>query len=161
MTGIGVVSMEGDHKLSPLLQEKYDEGDSKISPDERWIANDSNESEKSEVYVRPFPEVNKGKWQVSTNGGNLPLWSPNGKELFYRNGDSVAAVAVQTEPTFNPGKAETLFKGQYGECAINPDGKRFLMMKEVRSTASETAGPRKINIVLNWFEELKQLVTVK
>jgi Tol biopolymer transport system component len=97
------------------------------------------------------------------NGGDSPpLWSPDGRELFYRNGDSVMVVAVHTEPTFKPGKAESLFQGKYASSwDINPDGKRFIMMKEVESNTSEAGGPRKINIVLNWFEELKQRVPVK
>jgi serine/threonine-protein kinase len=154
--------MEGDHNLRPLLQEKYSEWEPKISPDGRWMAYVSEESGKSEVYVRPFPDVNKGKWQVSTSGGRDPLWSPDGRGLFYRNGDSVMAVAVQTEPTFNPGKTEALFQGKYTSYwDISHDGKRFLMLKEPQSTASGGEGPRKINIVLNWFEELKQRVPVK
>jgi serine/threonine-protein kinase len=160
--------MEGDHKWRPLLQEKYVELQPKISPDGRWMAYMSNESGKAEIYVRPFPEVNKGRWQVSTSGGDTPLWSPNGRELFYRNGDSVMAVAVETGQTFKCGKPESLFRGTYTSLLqdmhtwdISPDGKRFLMMKEVGSNGSEAGGPRKINIVLNWFEELKQRVPVK
>jgi serine/threonine-protein kinase len=160
---IGALSMEGDHKRRPLLQERHSDVAARISPDGRWMAFASDESAKYEVYVRPFPDVNKGKWQVSTSGGTGPLWSPDGRELFYRNGDSVMAVAVQTAPTFNPGKTEILFQGQYasGGWDIHPDGKRFLMIKEVASTSPEAGGPRRINVVVNWFEELKQRVPVK
>ena len=63
----------------------------------------------TEVYVCPFPDVNKGKWQVSTNGGNSPLWSPDGRELFYRNGDATMAVRVETEPDFQTWKANSSF----------------------------------------------------
>ena len=69
------------------------------------------------VYVRPFPEVNKGKWQVSTSGGDSPLWSPDGRELFYRSGDAVMAVSVETEPTFKPGKPEISFSRRYVACS--------------------------------------------
>jgi hypothetical protein len=109
--------------------------------------------------------VNTGKWQVSTNGGNRPLWSRDGRELFYRNGDSVMAVAVQTEPTFKLGKTQALFRGTYGaeEWDVSHDGKRFLMVKPLApaNAASIATGPRKINIVINWFEELKQRVPLK
>jgi serine/threonine-protein kinase len=129
------------------------------------MAYTSNESGRAEVYVRPFPEVNKDKWQVSTSGGNSPLWSRDGRELFYRSGDSAIAVAVQTEPTFKCGKPVPLFRGTYVFMYwdISPDGKRFLMMKETAATAKPAAPetPRKINIVLNWLEELKQRVPVK
>jgi serine/threonine-protein kinase len=166
---IGSLSMESDHKSRPLLLEKYSEIHPKISPDGRWMAYMSNESGKFEIYVRPFPDVNKGKWQVSTSGGDIPLWSPNGRELFYRNGDSVLAVAVEDGQTFKCGKPEVLFRGTYVSSSsqnmhiwdISPDGKRFLMIKEPQSAPSAGGGPHKINIVLNWTEELKQRVPVK
>jgi serine/threonine protein kinase/Tol biopolymer transport system component len=159
---IGSLSMEGDHKSRPLLQQKYNEIQPQISPDGRWMAHASDESGKYEIYVRPFPEVDKDRWQVSTSGGLYPLWSPGGRELFYRNGDSVMAVAVETEPSFKPGKAEVLFQGKYdSEWDISPDGKRFLMLKQAAQTVKPTESLRKINIVLNWFEELKQKVPVK
>jgi serine/threonine protein kinase len=168
---IGSISIEGDHERRPLLQEKYNEGQPEISPDGRWMAYTSNESGKNEIYVRPFPEVNKGRWQISTAGGGDPLWSPNGRELFYRNGDAVMAVAVETEPAFKAGKPDTLFRGTYIRFSpleghpwdISRDGKRFLMLKEVASTGKPAAAKstQKINIVVNWFEELKQRVPVK
>ena len=165
-----MLSMEGDHARKPLLQEKYDEVQPEISHDGRWMAYTSNESGATEVYVRPFPEVNKGKWQASTGGGDSPLWSPDGRELFYLNGDAVMAASVQTDPSFNlVGTPKVLFRGKYVGALpaggtpwdISPDGKRFLMMKESGSTPLAGGGPRKINIVLNWTEELKQRVPVK
>ena len=104
--------MEGDHKWTPLLKEKYSETHPKISPDGRWMAYMSNESGKLEIYVRPFPELNKGRWQVSTSSGDTPLWSHDGRELFYRNGDSVMAVEVEAGQTFKCGKPDTLFEGR-------------------------------------------------
>jgi hypothetical protein len=127
----------------------------------------SNESGKFEIYVRPFPEVNKGKWPVSTDGGDSPLWSPDGREMFYRSGDSFMAVEVETEPTFRPAKPKVLFKRTYFSVGaaithaiwdISPDGKRFLMIKEIGSAAS---GLRRISVVLNWTEELKQRAPAK
>jgi eukaryotic-like serine/threonine-protein kinase len=165
---IGSLSMEGDHKWRSLLHEEYWEIEPKISPDGRYMAYELFGSSKNGIYVRPFPEVNKGMWQLSAGGGS-PLWSRDGRELFYRRGDSVIAVGVQTDPTFIFGKPVPLFQGTYvgtpieaGQWDISPDGKRFLMMKEVVSTAKPAAeAPRKINIVVNWFEELKQQVPVK
>jgi hypothetical protein len=121
--------------------------------------------------VRPFPDVDKGKWQISATGGDFPLWSRDGRELFYRSGNAVTALTVRTEPTFTPGKAEILFKGvtdpwadnsPFRFWAVDPDGERFLILRSGESAAdaaAETGG--KINIVLNWFEELKQRVPVK
>jgi eukaryotic-like serine/threonine-protein kinase len=161
---IGAVSMEGERKWRPLLKEKFNETQPGISPDGKWMAYVSDESGQNEVYVRPFPGVESGaRLQVSTDHGNSPLWSPDGRELFYRNDDSFMAVQVETEPTFNLLKPRVLFKGTYLSWDISPDGKRFLMIKPPKSTGAgpTEAGPRKINIVLNWFEELKQRVPVK
>jgi dipeptidyl aminopeptidase/acylaminoacyl peptidase len=165
--------MEGDHARKPLLNQDYQEIQPKISPNGRWIVYASNESGKGEIYVRSFPDVNQGRWQVSTGGGDSPLWSPDGRELFYLNGDAVMVVSVTTEPSFNIlGTPKVLFRGTYVSAMpgpdgtpwdIHPDGKRFLMMKPPASTGATpvAAGPRKINIVLNWFEELKQRAPVK
>jgi len=167
-TNIGSISMEGDYEWKPLLQEKYEEFQPEISPDGRWMAYTSNQSGKYEIYVRPFPDVNKRRWQISTDGGDSALWSPDGREIFYRNGDEVMAVAVETEPAFKAGKPQTLFSGTYAyfnpiQCHpwdISHDGKYFLMMKELQSSASAGDTQPKINIVLNWFEELKERVPV-
>jgi serine/threonine protein kinase len=171
---IGIISMEGDHKWRPLLQAKYNEAQPQISPDGRWMAYTSNESGQYEVYVRPFPDVEKGKWQVSTSGGDSPLWSRDCRELLYRSGDAVMAVSVKTEPDFSLETPKILFQGTYVSSDISSsydlvtwdislDGKRFLMMKPMKSTekAPEAEVPRRINIVLNWFEELKQRVPTK
>jgi len=158
---IGLLSMDGNHARKPLLQEKYSLENPRVSHDGRWIAYASKESGKYEVYVRPFPDVNRGRCKVSTNGGDSPLWSPDDRELFYRSGDAAMAVRVDAEPTFEPGKPtvlfRTIFPGVSGVARpdmtywdISPDGKRFLMLKE-----NPAAAPRKINLVVNWFEELK------
>jgi serine/threonine protein kinase/Tol biopolymer transport system component len=170
---LGAFSLEGKHEKTTLLQEKNLKTYAKISPGGRWMAYQSNESGKWEIYVRPFPEVNKGKWQVSTNGGNSPLWSPGGREIYYRNGDATMAVVVETEPTFKPGNPKILFRGNYVSYETNqtvtcwdihPDGKRFLMLKrpqETSETSSKELPRQKFNIVLNWYEELKQRVPTK
>jgi Tol biopolymer transport system component len=176
---IGMLSMDGKREVKELLQEKHMESEPQISPDGRYLAYQSDESGKGEIYVRSFPDVNKGKWQVSSNGGGSPRWSPDGRELFYRSGDATMAVDVETDPTFKRGNPKILFKGTYRSSQllkgtttpwdISPDGKKFLMIKpsgapEGGTTAEKpaTAPPRpKINIVVNWFEELKQKVPVK
>ena len=75
--------MDGDPTVEWLLKTEANEDDAEISPDGRWLAYDSDESGESEVYVRPFPNVGEGRWQVSTNGGRNPVWGPNGQEIFY------------------------------------------------------------------------------
>jgi serine/threonine-protein kinase len=167
---IGMLSMEGDHGRKTLVQQAPYELSPKISPDGRWMAYTSNESGRAEIYVRPFPDVNKGRWQISTNGGGGPLWSPDSRELFYLNGDAVMSVSVKTEPSFDiVGTSQVLFRGTFigprlGEgtpWALSPGGKRFLMIKPPATAPSADGGPRKINIVLNWFEDLKQRVPGK
>jgi Tol biopolymer transport system component len=132
-----------------------------ISPDGQWIAYTSYESGNAQVYVRPFPNVDEGKWKISTNGGDFPMWSPDGRELFYRNLGDVIAVKFETEPTFSVTSSNILFSGNYvyqdhNQWDISPDGERFLMLK----SASIGGSDYRINIVLNWFEELKERVSV-
>jgi Tol biopolymer transport system component len=171
---IGMMSMEGDREIKELLHERHRELEPQISPDSRYMAYQSDESGKAQIYVRTFPEVTKGRWQVSSDGGGSPLWSPDGRELFYRNGNATMAVEVETDPTFKHGNPKVLFRGTYiFETALNvsftpwditPDGKHFLMIKPPaapKSKTEETAAPApqpKIIVVLNWFEELKDRV---
>jgi len=132
-----------------------------ISPDGNWIAYMSNESGRDEVYVRPFPNVEEGKWQISRDGGVEPVWHPKGQELFYRNGRAFEVVSIKTEPTFTAGSPVVLFTGRYtlGTAVANydlaPDGQRFLMIK---TSDEEEEEQGQIDVVLNWFEELKRLV---
>jgi Tol biopolymer transport system component len=111
-TDIGAVSMEDERKWRLLLKEKYNEIFPQISPDGKWMAYPSNESGRYEVFVRPFSDVESGgRWQVSTGGGESPLWSPGGRELFYRNGDATMSVDVETKPKLKPGKPKLFFEG--------------------------------------------------
>jgi eukaryotic-like serine/threonine-protein kinase len=170
---IGTLSMGRDSTRNLLLKEDYSEHQPRVSPDGRWLAYCSNESGNHEIYVRPFPEVDKGRWQISTDGGNCPLWSPDGRELFYLFGDkiveAVVRVAVETQPTFKSGQPEILFRGTYvgflsGDIPwdIHPDGKRFLMIKSPQTAPSPEAASRpRIVVILNWSEELKQRVPGK
>ena len=155
-----VLSMEGERSSKPLLQTQFNEGQAAISPDGRWMAYTSEETGRREVYVRPFPKVEEGRWQISREGGNAPVWGPRGRELFYRSGDAMMVVRVETEPTFMFGTPEVLFTGSYYTGAgrsydISPDGQRFLMMKEVEQT-DETR--TELIIVQNWFKELQRPV---
>ncbi len=151
-----------DRSLQPFLKTPFNEGAPAFSPDGRWLAYSSDESGRTEVYVQPYPGPG-GKWQVSTDGGSEPSWNPNGRELFYRNGDNkMMAVDVAAHPSFSAGKSKLLFEGLYQLSAtpaarnydVSPDGQRFLMLKadEQERSASQ------INVVLNWFEELKRRV---
>jgi len=153
-----LLSMDEDSASQPLLDGEFTEQRAVISPDGLFIAYESDESGQNEVYVRPFPNVDDGKWQVSGGGGVEPVWHPGGSELFYRNGTDLVGVVIETEPTFTAGSPQVLFTGNYltdpgnRQYDIAPDGQRFLMIKQ------ELAERYQINVVLNWFEELKRLV---
>jgi serine/threonine-protein kinase len=145
----------------PFLRETFNEVTPRFSPDGRWLSYASDESGRYEVYVQPYPGPG-GKLVISTDGGTEPIWNPNGRELIYRSGDKMMAVDVSTQSGFTAGKPRMLFEGRYERAPIpianydvSPDGQRFLMLKPSESTE---AAPTQINVVLNWFEELKRKV---
>jgi serine/threonine-protein kinase len=149
-----------DRRVTPFLNSRFEELCPEFSPDGRWIAYVSDESGRFEVYVQPFPGLG-GKWQISSKGGDLLLWSPNGKQLFYRWEDQIWAVDVQARTGFSVSKPRLLFEQPgYGwgypirSWDISLDGKRFLMVKmEERKPQPVT----EMILVQNWFEELKRL----
>ncbi len=164
---LGMVSLEGERASTLLLDTEFAERNAALSPDGRWMAYESNESGQFEIYVRPFPDVNAGRWQVSNDGGNWPLWAPDGRELFYVGPQDMVVVSIETEPTITLGRRELLFDTTsylrpasavtWRRVAIASDGQRFLMLKE-GGGSEDTAAPQNIIFVLNWFEELKSLV---
>ena len=139
-----------ERKPWSFLQGPYHEAGAMFSPDGRWVAYVSNESGRSQVYVRPFRGPG-GKVLISTDGGYYPRWASDGTELFYRSGNQMLAVEVATKPTFRAHKPRVLFEGQYSrDYDVDSDGQR-LMVKEGRSA------PTQLNVVLNWFDELNRL----
>ncbi|MFL5482909.1 MAG: protein kinase domain-containing protein [Gemmatimonadaceae bacterium] len=147
-----------DTAAVPLLATKFSEFAPAISPDGRWLAYTSNESGQYDVYVVPFPKTAAAKWAVSTGGGTEPLWSHNGKELFYRDvAGSLISVKVKSGPTFSLGRSTALFPAAAyfswpngAQYAIAPDDRRFIMIRRVAGSA-----PDELIVVDNWFEELK------
>ncbi len=158
---LGLLSLEGSS--TPLLATEFSETSATLSPDGRWLAYQSNASGESEIYARPFPNIDDGQWLISTDGGTRPLWGPDGRELFYLSRDrKLMTVRVQTEPSFAPGNPEVVLKGHNFALGsspgraydISPDGKRFLVIQE---PVGETARTELI-LVQNWFQELERLV---
>jgi len=161
---VGILPMEGEGEPKFIVTTDAGECCPKFSTDGKWLTYVSNELGYNNVYVRPYPGPDV-KWLISEEGegGGEPVWSRDGTELFYRTGAKMMVVSIQTsDETLEAGKPRLLFEGEYVSHSIppglqyydiSPDGKRFFMMKEaVDQDAAE------INVVLNWFEELKRLV---
>ena len=171
---IGALPLHDREHPRMIFPPEYDVEWAILSPDGKWIAYDSDESGKPEVYVAPYPAI-APRERISTNGGLHPLWAPDGRELYYRTGASpeeleqralaqktrVMAVPIETKPAFKAGQPRMLFEGPYFESghdiAVTPDGKGFILIRE---TDTQT-GPREIEVVVNWPEELKQRVQVR
>ena len=168
---IWALSLDGEPTARPLMAESYGEGLPAISPDGRWIAYSSDESGQIEVYVRPFPNVDDGKWLISTRGGEYPIWAPDGRELYYdAYPDQMMVVTIETKPAFAAGNPEVLFRSDNVMAShsgpdvspydISPDGQRFLMIKEDKEAreaaeAVETPPITELFVVDNWDEVLK------
>jgi serine/threonine-protein kinase len=152
-------------RVEPVIVTDAGEGEGTVSPNGRWIAYMSGELGQLEVFVRPYPKTDGGKWKVSTSGGKHPLWSRNGRELYYRDFEgAILAVPVPPGPRFLRGTpaiilpANSSYVGKGAAVSgrhydLSHDGTRFLMVKSVEST-----GDRSMVVVQNWTEELKRLV---
>jgi hypothetical protein len=161
-TGYDILILDmKSRRVTPFLKTKAREGWPEYSPDGRWLAYASNESGRMEVWVRPFPGPG-GRWQISKEGGVEPIWSKDGRQLFYREAGRVWAADVRTDGGFSAGKPRLLFdkpgfvlSNAVRNWDLYPDGRGFLLMKE------EEIKPRpatEMVLVQNWFEELKRLV---
>lgn len=158
---IWILPLDGERKPRALIQTPFDERQAQFSPDGRFILYQSEETGRSQIYVQPYPAPG-GKRQVSTDGGFAARWSRNGREIFYRAGDRATrmmAVEIETRPDLRVGKPRLLFETPQelgiggADYDVAPDG-RFLVVK---------AGPREslhahLDLVLNWFDELRRRV---
>jgi eukaryotic-like serine/threonine-protein kinase len=164
-----MLTLDGERRATDLVHTQYAEGNGEVSPDGRWLAYQSNESGADEIYVRPFLNVDGGRWQVSIGGGSKPLWARSGRELFYTAGTGVTrvmSVAIEPGTSFSARTPVLVFEGPYwaGNAGrtydVSPDGQRFLMIKDA-GTGTTTSAPSQFIVVSNWFEELKRLVPTK
>ena len=162
---IGALSIEGEREWEPLVHTVSEESDPVVSPDGEWLAYTSDETGTAEVYVEQFPDLGS-RTQVSINGGRSPVWSSDGRELFYRHLDSDAMLAVRIESgsPLTVGTPAVVFEGEYvwpfflrRNYDVAPNGQRFLMVKEARSV-DESADANDIHVVLNWLQELTERV---
>ena len=158
---IWVLPQDGSGKPSAFAASPAVEQHPRFSPDGRWIAYESNESGRSEVFVRPWPITGGGRYQVSTSGGVNPEWASDGRELFFQNGGAVMRVSVQAGVAFGSTLPVRLFERPAGGVLLGvaPGSREFVM----RRSPAEQAGPgiSELIVVQNWDEELKRLVPVK
>ncbi|HEU5249536.1 MAG TPA: hypothetical protein VFW15_06065, partial [Thermoanaerobaculia bacterium] len=152
---VWILPTGGNRSPTPFLHTTFMEAQPDFSPDGRWIAYASNESGRFEVYVRPYPGPG-GKVQVSNDGGFEPAWRRDGKELFYRNGPKMMAVAVRPGPSGSFGKPIQVFdrSGLYSEANlerrlydVSPDGARFVMLRAIPAGA-----PPQLRVLTGWTE---------
>jgi Tol biopolymer transport system component len=142
----------GNNKPYPLLNSNYDQGNATFSPDGKWLAFDSEETGRREIYLVPFPDA-ISKLTISTDGGRRPRWSPDGQELFFISADGrVMAASLHAGKTgLQVTATHPLFKYDAGDLDVSSDGKRFLTFRDV-----ENQPPAPITLITNWTAELKK-----
>ena len=166
---IYALSLADDPTARPLVQSPAWDEQPAVSPDGRWLAYTVRESlnEDRVVFVRPFPHVDAGRWQISS--GHAPLWSRDGRELFFISRGRAMSVPIETVPTFRPGNPTELFALPpfYGSASgsrgrqwdLAPD-RRFLLVNPGQIAMNEDPQSQMV-VVLRWHEELKRLVPAK
>ena len=164
-----VLAHRGDTATVPLVASPaFQETSPALSPDGRWLAYTSDESGRNEVYVRPYPNVDAGRWQVSQAGGSSPHWSHTGRELFYENGaKALVAAAVVPGVTFTVGAQVTLFNTSGFAGApplflyydVAPDDERFVFFRRPTDNGAVTVDP--LVQIVNWGIEVRAKLTGK
>jgi eukaryotic-like serine/threonine-protein kinase len=152
-----------DGTITTVVASPAVEEDGQWSPDQRWIAYVGQESGRSEVFVQPFPATGE-RWRISTAGGHEPLWSPDGRELFYRDFKRLMVVDVQTSGRFHASAPRALFDDVFVPnpnsvtgYSISADGRRFLFPQRLQPAPA----PRALDVVLNWFTDLRRVTGAK
>jgi Tol biopolymer transport system component len=170
-SAIGSVSLDGDRSPRPLIATSFDERRPALSPDGRWLAYGSDESGELQVYVRPFPDVDAGRWQVSTSGGRTPQWSADSSRLFFIDEDDRVAMVTDIRPgesfAFSTPR-QFIDVGLYPslgsrtrDYGVALDGERLLLPKLLGASGISQLSTGEFVIVENWTEELKRLVPVE
>ena len=138
-----------------LLENSAAERYPSLSPDGQWLAYESDSSGRTEIYVRPFPAFDAIR-QVSSAGGNFPVWGAGGDQIYYRQGRALVSVQVDSHDGLAFGPPEVLFESPFDiqnhYFDVSPDGQHFLMLQPA------VRGVHELIVVENWFRELKRLV---
>ena len=150
----------------PLLNEPYGEGDPSFSSDGNWFSYMTNETGRLEVYVQPYPIGSGPKRRITQEGGTSVVWARNGRELFFVNDGQLWAIEIETDPTLNWEDPVSLFETPwlmsrgFVNYDVSADGQRFVVIQPIEEEPDELPASQQINIVLNWFQELKERIPV-
>ena len=150
----------GDTARVALAAGAFDEYAPALSPDGHWLAYVSVESGREEVYVRPFPDAGRARWQISTSGGSQPVWAHSSRELFYLSADdSMVSVPISGGTDLVPGVRHALFSAQpfviqpfHQGYAVTPDDKNFIMLLGTRPSSGQGSN---LTVVLNWMQDVE------
>jgi Tol biopolymer transport system component len=149
-----LLPLTGDRKARAIVKTRFDEADAHVSPNGRWLAYVSNESGRTEVYVQTFPDGGD-RTQVSIDGGDQPRWSADGRELFFRSSERLIQVSVGAAPPLTVSRPTELFRMSFAPgYSVARDG-RFVVAQR-----DPLAPPVRVNIILNWFAQLRARVPV-
>jgi serine/threonine protein kinase/Tol biopolymer transport system component len=166
---VGLINLSAGSETVELFTDPgFIERNATLSRDGRWLAYQSNESGTHQVYVRPYPDIESGRWQISTDGGVWPRWHPTEDELFYRGPTGMMSLQFSTDPTFTAGNLTELFRWPFAgssgilrEMDVHPDGQRFLLLTgDSSQTDTGVSSSSSLNVVLNWFNELTERVPI-
>jgi Tol biopolymer transport system component len=168
-----MLQVDGDKRTpAPFLETPFEERGAIFSPDGHWVAYVSNKSGQDDIYARPYPGPG-GEVTISVGGGQEPVWAPSGQELFYRHDSKLLAVKIdQTASSLAVGAPTRVFddpyrldtggtRGGMANYDVSPDGRRFVMVEEPRPTTSAGTEPVRLQVIVNWFEELKARAPTK
>lgn len=153
LADVGYRQLEGDTSLHSIAATPATEDEARVSPDGKWVAFTTDESGTTQVVVQAFPGPGP-KLQVSTSGGTEPVWSRDGRRLFYRGGQKLVAADIITAPNLAVRSRRQLFDDvflpateRHANYDVSPDGTRFLLLKSV--------GDERLIVARNWDEELR------
>jgi serine/threonine-protein kinase len=156
-----VLDLEGTPEARPWLTADWDEWRARVSPDDRWVAYESDESGTNEVYARSFPDAGPAV-RVSEGSGRSSRWSPDGRALYYWKGDTLMEAGIAAEPSFRVLSRTAVLTGSYdSEYDVRPDGRGFVLSEETVSLSGEELdgeAPDRLVVVMNWFAELTRRV---
>ena len=170
VSGFGVLNtlpLEGERQPKPLMRTPVNSVNAELSPDGHWLAYQSTESGQDDIHVRPFPEVENGHWQISSDGGSRPAWAPSGRELFYLDSRYRLMTASFQQTPFGFGKPSAAFQFAFPPRAgpgrlfdVSPDGQRFVAIRSI-AEKDDAAQPNQVRMILNWDQELQRLAPAK